>query len=111
MPQPAIDALAIAFERHSAALLGVGLQLGLQSGQLRERRVWIRHFLAPFETRRTLRLLALAIAMRPVGAMLAAKMLAATRAAVALARMAVVPRLALWRRRSCGGFSIGRFAG
>ena len=76
----------------SVALLGVSLKLGFQRRQLGERRVRIRRFLAPLEPRWTIGL-PFAIAIRPVGTVFAAKMLATTLAAMALARMALVPDL------------------
>src|SRR5579864_235692 len=41
MPEPTIDALPVGLGRHSAALLGLGLELGLEAGELGERRIRI----------------------------------------------------------------------
>ncbi len=55
----------------SAALLGVGLELGFQRRKLGERRIRVRRFLTPLEPRWTGRN-PVAVALRPLGAMLAA---------------------------------------
>src|SRR5262249_42637618 len=41
MPKPSVDALAIRFGRHSAALLCLGLKLRLQRRELGKGRIWV----------------------------------------------------------------------
>src|ERR1051326_3896020 len=44
MPKPTIDALPIDLGRHSATLLGLGLELGLQAGELGKGRIRVGLF-------------------------------------------------------------------
>ena len=65
--KPPVDALAV-FGSHSAALLGVGLELRLQGGELGKGRIRIGRLvaLAALESRRTGRPLPIPFARRPV---------------------------------------------
>src|ERR1700681_2441346 len=73
VPEPPVDALAV-FGRHSAALLGVGLELRLQGGELGKGRIRIGRFftLAALESRRPGRplLIPIPFARRPVESLL-----------------------------------------
>src|SRR3954462_12361860 len=78
------------------SFLGVGLELGLQGRELRERRIRIRHLLAAFARRRSLRLVVLPGLMRPIAAAIGAIAVlpgAPIRAAALVAVM--MPRTAL----------------
>src|SRR6185437_1833769 len=54
MPEPTIDALPVDLGRHSTTLLGLGLELGFEAGELGERRIRIGLLfaLAPIESGR-----------------------------------------------------------
>ncbi len=74
MPQPAIDALAIKPGSHSAALLGLGFELRLESRQLGEGRIRIGRLLAPLVSRRLARRAlarrTIAVALRTIAVMI-----------------------------------------
>jgi hypothetical protein len=74
MPEPAIDALPVRLGRHSTAFLGIGLELSFQRREFGKGRIRIRRLvtLAPLEALAVPPIMAaIAVARRPVLALLA----------------------------------------
>src|SRR5579859_2776061 len=101
MPEPTIDALPVDLGRHSAALLGLGLELGLEAGELGERgiRIGLLFAVATIEPGRPRRP-AVLLAARNFGTLTA---VLAVRGAAPVARRSAGPaRCAAWRRLGRG---------